>query len=150
MNASLPYLPKPAYLAAVAAQTTIGIGEFDFRSKVTALLPPPGGNATDADVFVLLFVMPDETPGVAAWTNLSSCGAVNGSSRVDCGFFGISHDQCSARGCCWDGAATPNGPQCYKGLPANGPPLQVSFMVAPGESYRDDEGKTLIEFPLAR
>lgn len=129
-NASAPFDPKPAYHAAVAAQGGVGDGVFVGRVAAAAIAPPPGGAANATDVFVLRFAMPSGAPAFAAWTNLSVCGAINGSARGDCGFNGISHEQCTARSCCWDGAAAPAGPQCYFGLPP-GAPLAVSFEASP-------------------
>ena len=53
--------------------------------------------------------------------------------RVDCGFRGISHDECvDTRGCCWDSSPNPSGPQCFFGEDGRvGGPLTVTFPVAP-------------------
>ena len=42
-------------------------------------------------------------------TPVSSCPLdLPGPNRIDCGFYGITQDQCLAKGCCW--APTTNGP----------------------------------------
>ena len=131
INATLPYAAKPAYTAALTLQATLGDGVYVDRVPTSAVAAPPGGNASATDVFVLRFAMPDGSAGFAAWTNLTTCSVTNGARRTDCGFFGITNPQCTQRGCCWDGAARPDGPQCYRGLPDGDPPLRASFEASP-------------------
>jgi hypothetical protein len=57
--------------------------------------------------------------------------AAAGSQRADCGFEGISHDECvGTRGCCWDSSAQPDGPQCYFNATGTGT-FSATFPVAP-------------------
>jgi hypothetical protein len=70
---------------------------------------------------------------VAAAPASVPAGICPADQRADCGFRGISHDECvNTRGCCWDSSPTPVGPQCFwhadHGI---GGPLSLSFAVAP-------------------
>ena len=128
-NASQPFPPKPAFRAALAAQTGVG-NAAGFSARVTPTSIVPGGfAAAPEDVFILQF-SDGSVPGgftFAAWTNatLDSCNVTQ--ARVDCGFDGITEDACLARGCCFSELAPPPGePQCFTGLA----PLAVTF-VAP-------------------
>ena len=170
-NPAAPFTPKPAYRAALAAQSTIGNA-----SALVARLPPasvaPAGVAP-ASIFVLQFsggVGLGASAGgnsLAVWTNATTCAAqpaarvpcggagateldclslgccyddaaaadgttacyatpaaapppspptcdAAGAQRVDCGFDGIGYNECvTTRGCCWDAARQPDGPQCF-------------------------------------
>jgi hypothetical protein len=139
-NSSEPFPPKPAYLAAMAAQRGVGAAG-DPPARLPPLppspLPPPA-------VFILQFegMPPPPTaptaapsaprPAYAAWTIATQCPAPPPpppSGRTDCGFQGISQAACSARGCCWD--ATPGtGAQCYVGGALS--PTRVEFQALPG------------------
>jgi len=60
-------------------------------------------------------------------------GACPAGERADCGYNGISRDECeNGRSCCWDSAPAPAGPQCFfhAGQGVFGP-VNVSFAVAP-------------------
>lgn len=75
--------------------------------------------------------------------NLTSCGLNFGSvyatshttcaagvpvtDRLDCGDYGVTHDECTQRGCCWQ---TIVGPDCYYAVVPL-PSVAVSFPVAP-------------------
>jgi hypothetical protein len=179
--------PKPAFRAALAAQTTIGNASTFVGRVPAALAAPAAWNLTSASAFVLAFAGGLPQPAAfAVWTNLSTCvigadagarapcggagvdeagcmalgccfdedvpagssapacyvaaapasvpaGICPADQRADCGFRGISHDECvNTRGCCWDSSPTPVGPQCFwhadHGI---GGPLNVSFAVAP-------------------
>ncbi len=134
-NASAPYAPKPAYLAALAAQS--GVGEAGWLAG--RMDPAPPCPLPPEDVFVLRFegyIPPTggaPRPAFAAWTNATQCPAQPPpSGRADCGFRGITQAACAARQCCWDGGAggpPPGQPQCYAGGPVA--PTPVSFAVAP-------------------
>jgi hypothetical protein len=127
-NASAPYVPKPAYLAAVAVQATVGAAEaYDGRLQA-AVRAPLDANVTADDLFVLQFSGGDAlgASGIAfaAWTNVTTCAApaVPG-ARDQCGGDGIAESDCLALGCCFEEvlpANTSTGvPQCYA-IPAPG------------------------------
>ena len=135
-----PFAPKPAYLAALAAQAGVGSA-----GALGARVPPASGAPAllaARDVFILRFDDYARAGGgdgpiaaYAAWTNATTCAAPlpPGPSRADCGFSGITLAQCSARGCCWDAAPPPPGqPQCFAGSPV--PPTAVSFALGQGEA----------------
>lgn len=44
--------------------------------------------------------------------NENMCGPVAPSQRVDCGWIGITKQQCGDKGCCWD-ESVPNSKWCY-------------------------------------
>lgn len=176
-NPALPFTPKPAFLAARAAQTTIG-NSTAFAGRVAASVDAAGAAAGVAptDAFVLAFSDP---ASFAVYTNVTTCAApdapggraacagvppdapesaclaagccYDGSGptasaacyaepgaaetcpgdgdRTDCGFDGISEEECvDTRGCCW-AAAPGSGPQCF--LHAVTGTFNVSFSVAP-------------------
>jgi hypothetical protein len=125
-NASAPYPPKPAYLAALTAQR--GVGEAE---RLVGRLPPtPASPLLPEDTFILHFASASGRPLLAAWSNATQCPAQPPpSGRADCGYSGISPAQCAQRRCCWD-AAPGAGPQCYAGQPVAGVP--VSFAAPPG------------------
>ena len=128
-----PYTPKPAYAAALTAQTGVGsAGALEGR-----LAPASGSALPRGTVFVLHFsgyTPPSGAarPAFAAWTNATACAAEPPpSGRADCGFSGITREQCAARACCWDGAGPPPGqPQCFAGEPV--PPTGVAFALPEG------------------
>ncbi len=137
-NPAQPYAPKPAYLAALAAQSGVGSA-----GALGGRVPPAASALAARDVFILRFDGYARAGGggggvpyaYAAWTNATdaTCAAPlpPGPSRADCGFRGITQAQCSARGCCWDAAAPPPGqPQCFAGGPV--PPTAVTFALPPG------------------
>lgn len=115
-NPQQPYAPKPAYAAALTAQAGVGCAE----ALVGRVALAPGSALPLETVFVLHFANSSSSlPAFAAWTNATACAAVPPpSGRADCGFRGISREQCAARACCWDGAGPPPGqPQCFLGQP---------------------------------
>ena len=174
---SHPFAPKPAFLAARAAQATIG-GAAAFSGRVEARVGPAAAslNITPASVFALRFEG-GALPGAAAfavYTNISTCaagGAACGAAgatepdclalgccysnsscfaappllatcalgveaRQDCGFSGITHDECvRARGCCWE-AQEPavGGPQCYFSAPSGLLPATIPVAPAPQDA----------------
>lgn len=73
-NASHPYEPKPAFLAAAAAQRTVGAGRFLHRVR-----PAGVRGAPPADVFVLAFA-DASAPGstdYALWTNATAAAGAS-------------------------------------------------------------------------
>lgn len=123
------YAPKPAYMAALAAQTTVGNGSY--AGRVAASIAPDW-DASLSDVFVLQFnganaAQPDRAyPAFAVWTNISMCGVGEG-PRYPCpGAPDGDLYACLAAGCCFDETAATN--QCHEYLYAD-QPLQVQFAV---------------------
>jgi len=130
-NASLPYLPKPSYLAALTAQTGVGSAG-KFGERVT----PFSTSLRPSDVFILRFDEYSRSGGggqpfsYALWTNATECTTAQPSGRFDCGYSGITREQCFARACCWDAGPPPPGtPQCFAGLPV--PLTPVTFALPP-------------------
>lgn len=120
-NASMPYLPKPAYSAALAIQAGVGNA-----SGVARVQPAPGFTGNAADIFIAEFTgggrPENQFYQFAAWTNATTC--TNPTNRTDCGFYGITESECLARGCCFAEVEYPwNPPQCYFGTP----PTRVSI-----------------------
>jgi len=115
----VPHQPKPAFTAAVALQSGVGNAQAFTRT----IAPSTTGNASDA--FVLEFASGGGQYSYAAWTNVTAC--TSPSQRVDCGFYGITRDECVARGCCFDEWDTTNQTQCYFGAPR----VNFTFTAAP-------------------
>jgi hypothetical protein len=137
---SQPYTPKPAYLAAVTAQSGVG-NAGGFGGVVSPTTLPPGGTVRPQDVFALYFTGYSRgggagpTTAIAAWTNATTCAIPqpNG-AKTDCGYSGITEGECLARDCCWGGVSPPppqGVPQCFHGAPLEDP-IPVSFPVPPG------------------
>jgi len=105
-NQSVPHIPKPAYQAAFMLQKTLGSG-YKLLTRV---------DAADPATFVLAFSPQDQSNDMiyALWksggTPIGTCASVI--APVDCGFSGISQQQCLDKGCCFQIPA-PSGPQCY-------------------------------------
>ena len=99
-NASVPHAPKPAFSAALSLQAHLGGSELLGRI-----------DAAETAVYVLRFA----ADVLAAWsadgTPTASC-AVPAVQKADCGFYGITRQECLARGCCF-GPANASGPQCF-------------------------------------
>jgi hypothetical protein len=111
INASVPHLPKPSYLAATTLQSHLSACDFAFRATVTA---PPH---TQDIQYVLAFDCPaNSTPVYAVWTlgdgPGGSCSFPDQEKR-DCGYYGIDESECEARGCCFEVPAPSDAPQCY-------------------------------------
>lgn len=106
-NSSLPFEHKPAFDAAVTFQTYLG--GLNLRNRIDS-------SPVDADTYILAFGT-QNVPGsiYAIWktsgTPISDCDAVT--APTDCGFFGITEQQCLAKGCCFKIPAPTNGPQCF-------------------------------------
>jgi len=104
-NESVPHIPKPAYQAALLLQKTLA------DLKVIRRV-----DSSDPDAFVLAFGPKDSNTDeiYAIWKAFGSpVGTCDGvTAPVDCGFFGITQQQCLDRGCCFQIPA-PSGPQCY-------------------------------------
>ena len=174
---ALPFTPKPAFLAARAAQSTIGNASA-FSGRVAATVDADGAavGVSPSDAFAFAFSVPIS---FAVYTNVTTCSAPDApggrpacagappdasesvclsagccfdgshptasaacygepgvaqgcpgeAARTDCGFDGISENECvNTRGCCW--AAVPgSGPQCF--LHAVTGTFNISFSVAP-------------------
>ena len=121
-NASLPFPPKPAYTAALAAQNTVGEAAA-FVGRVGAAASP---TAPAADLFVLEFAGGPLAPtSFAAWSTARvTCAAP--AARLACGGgAGATEAACIAAGCCFDYNTTL--PSCY----AAAPPVQTTFPAPP-------------------
>lgn len=179
-NVSTPFVPKPAYIAALTLQNTVGNAEV-ITGRIPMVTSQPSTSAND--IFIIGFggipskkksdqcgntpttdcgfpgITPEQctqagccfnnqTPGpwcyeypslpaytgFALWTNATMCPSSPPTQRSDCGFNGITLQQCTDRQCCWDDNPG-NGPQCYSGDPINSSnPLTVSFSVFPDDS----------------
>lgn len=125
-NVSAPFIPKPKYTAALTLQNSIGNSPaLTGRITPSSIVPPPGPaiQANPEDFFILQFAEAASggRDGFAVWTNGSlaadnECSATpSGSNVIDCGFYGISHGECSSRGCCWVDNPV-NMPQCYRSV----------------------------------
>lgn len=132
-NPSQPFQPKPFYVAAYTLQSSLGNADH-LAGRLPAAPAVPGPQPRD--VFALLFqynpaaeassrgsLSSSSGTALAVWTNYSTngtCGATAAvPDRLDCGFYGISQQQCSGpppqgRGCCWEpNQPVVGGPQCY-------------------------------------
>jgi hypothetical protein len=142
LNASLPHAPKPSFLAARNLQQLLG--HCTFAQRLSPI------NSTFADLtFILSFSctristqQPSTNDGDSLyalffvfWTlvesGTGSC-ALADVDKEDCGFYGISKDQCEARGCCFQDPFV-SGPQCYHHSPRGPVPLQVRTV--PGRCF---------------
>jgi hypothetical protein len=100
-----PYLPKDAFTAARTLQTTLGNAEV-VTGRVPATVVSAGPtSALPIDVFVVGF---SGIPGNSS----SGGGTCPSEPTADCGFSGITPDQCTSQGCCFNDAI-PGGPWCY-------------------------------------
>jgi hypothetical protein len=129
-NAALPFTPKPAFLAARAAQTTLGDATA-YTGSVAAVIDAAGTAAgvLQRDTFVLTFSGLRNPTSFAAYTNVSTCAipdttgnrtACNGASS------NASELSCLTAGCCYD--STPNTTTvCYA------QPAVKNICPAPGE-----------------
>jgi len=106
-NTTLPFTHKPAFDAAAKFQTYLN--GLTFNSRINSM-------PVDDGSYVLAFGTAQQ-PGkfYSVWkisgTPVEDCNAV--SSPTDCGFSGITQQQCLAKGCCFKIPAPTNGPQCY-------------------------------------
>jgi hypothetical protein len=149
-NASSLPVPKPAYLAALAAQSTVGNARaFAARLDAAWGAPPapgapvgsPGGSTGAANVFVLQFSTPDG-PSFAVWSNSShTCDAGAGAAAA-CVLptpGNVTFTACLAAGCCFDdmrGVSGTAGAACFVGVP----PRAVSFSTGPLPPTATPEG----------
>ena len=44
---------------------------------------------------------------------LSECWSVGVDDRLDCGYYGISDQECVSKGCCWDETQIEGVPWCF-------------------------------------
>jgi len=106
-NTSLPFEHKPAFDAAATFHSYLG--SFTLRDRIQS-------NPVDENTFILAWGT-QSNPGsiYSIWKTsgkpISDCNAVV--SPTDCGFSGITEQQCLNRGCCFKIPAPPNGPQCF-------------------------------------
>jgi len=106
-NSTLPFLHKPAFDAATKFQTYLN--GLTFHSRINAM-------PVDDETYILDFGTTQQ-PGkiYSLWkisgTPIGDCPKVV--SRIDCGFSGITQQQCLAKGCCFQLPPPPSGPQCY-------------------------------------
>jgi len=104
-NQSVPHIPKPSYRAALALQKIFS--ELKIIKRVAS---------TDDGAFVLAF-SPKTSGNDVAYALWKSTGPIVGNCESvvapsDCGYNGITQQQCLDRGCCFQIPA-PSGPQCY-------------------------------------
>jgi hypothetical protein len=119
-DASAPFVPKPAYLAALAAQTGIGNASTFVGRVAATLLAPPAWNLTSSSAFVYAFAggtLPQPAAAFAVYSNVSTCvAAPDAASRAACGAPAVDEMGCLALGCCFDEALPANAtgvPKCY-------------------------------------
>jgi hypothetical protein len=133
-NASTLPAPKPAYLAALAAQSTVGNARA-FVARLDAAwgtAPAPAGSLGAADVFSLQFSTSDG-PSFAVWSNSSDTCDAAGAAPAACVLStpgNVTFGACLAAGCCFDdrrGASGTAGAACFIGRP----PRVVSFLTGP-------------------
>jgi len=112
-NSSQPYTPKPSYTAAVTIQSAIPPATYSFRTRIDATV----NGQVDTNAYVLTFGKSGNgnTSAYAVWKSEPSatCANVAADTRIDCGFFGITQQDCQYRGCCFENPHTSPGPQCY-------------------------------------
>lgn len=136
-NATLPYTPKPSYAAAVTARSlTFGLSQRPEALSASLLTPDAaatsdaaatpgtatscgllGGNSSDPLCYALLFQTGGSVRGaprqtIAVW-RMGLCGEVPVTRRFDCGFEGITADECGQRGCCFDDSTGGAAPACF-------------------------------------
>ncbi|EDQ90722.1 uncharacterized protein MONBRDRAFT_24380 [Monosiga brevicollis MX1] len=106
-NASVPFEPKPAYASARTIQAQLNPATDIFSGRLTAT------NTTSADpdddIFVLSFT---NNSKLAMWKvdGTASC-SLTPRYYQDCGYDGITEDECLQRSCCWN--PTSHGiPEC--------------------------------------
>ena len=131
--------PKPAFRAALAAQTTIGNASTFVGRVPAALAAPAAWNLTQASAFVLAFAggeLPQPAAAFAVWTNVTTCviGADAG-ARAPCGGAGVDEAGCLALGCCFDEElpAGSSAPACYVAAA----PASVPAGVCPADQRAD-------------
>eukprot|EP01012_Entosiphon_sulcatum_P051905 TRINITY_DN71289_c0_g1_i1.p1 TRINITY_DN71289_c0_g1~~TRINITY_DN71289_c0_g1_i1.p1 ORF type:complete len:485 (-),score=94.64 TRINITY_DN71289_c0_g1_i1:111-1565(-) len=104
-NASEPYRPKPSFHAAVVFQQHFGTFAVTPRR-----VPVVDGNATH----YALHWSDGNSEAWAVWkTDGEPLPCSDKATRSDCGFNGISQQQCEQRGCCFETPYVGPGPQCY-------------------------------------
>jgi hypothetical protein len=106
-NASLPFVHKPAFDAAVTFQHYFD--GLTLHSRINSI-------PVDDETYILPFGTAQQPAKIySVWkisgTVIQDCAAVK--APVDCGFFGITQQQCLAKGCCFQIPGPPVGPQCY-------------------------------------
>jgi len=133
-------LPQPAAAFAVYTNVTTCVLAAVPGARAACAGPGGGANETACLAAGCCFdgALPANATGVpACYVAAQPPQAPNpvcpDAERVDCGFNGITHDECvGARGCCWDGSAHPSGPQCFFGEDGRvGGPVTVTFPIAP-------------------
>jgi hypothetical protein len=129
-NVSAPLALKPAYLAALAAQTSVGSASV-FAGRVDPVNST--GGVPPSDLFVLQFAAP-AGPAFAVWSNATATCAVPAGSRRQCprlvgAALPASPAACLAAGCCYDDGSIVGAGSlpCYEGLP----PAAVTFPSGP-------------------
>ena len=118
------FQPKPSYLAALAAQTSVG-NAATFLGRVPAAVHAPASwNLTSDSAFVLAFAGGSlaQPTAFAVWTNVTTCMAsASPGTRTACGAATVDEMGCLALGCCFDEDLPANAtgvPACYVALPA--------------------------------
>ena len=115
-NTALPFTPKPAFLAARAAQTTLGDATA-YTGSVTAVIDAAGiaAGVLQRDTFVLSFSGLRAPSSFAVYTNVSTCAVPDTTgNRTACSgaSSNASELSCLTAGCCFD--STPNATTvCY-------------------------------------
>jgi len=112
-NSTLPHTPKPAYVAASALQAALPPTLYSYRTRIDAVV----GGTVNTNAYVLSFSKSGSTTttAYAVWKTDASqtCANIASANRTDCGFDGISEDDCHVRECCFETPYVGPGPQCY-------------------------------------
>eukprot|EP00051_Salpingoeca_urceolata_P027972 m.484268 g.484268 ORF g.484268 m.484268 type:complete len:756 (-) comp23280_c0_seq1:62-2329(-) len=131
-DATAPFKPKPAFDAALAIQAAL-----DKAAQVTRInaSTPETAPESDPNAFVVKLENDGTSPGLVSWlvqgAQYGTCDQVPSDQHEDCGFYGISEQECEKRGCCFQDPHAP-GPQCFFRLRHSS--AVVSFDLGDGSS----------------
>ena len=74
---------------------------------------PPKNNISKRNAVIMKSVLFSLLSAVAVSMVVSDC-SVPDSSKIDCGYVGITQSECQASGCCWAQASNSEIPWCFK------------------------------------
>lgn len=80
---------------------------------VAALTQPPKNNISKSNAVIMKSVLFSLLSAAAVSMVVSDC-SVPDSSKIDCGYVGITQTECQASGCCWAQASNSEIPWCFK------------------------------------
>jgi len=110
---SNPFVPKPAFRAALSIQTTIGnAAQLSNTIPVTISSSAIALNVSSSDVWVMEFTggtLPQKS-AYAIWSNITTCAAPV-ETRISCASPNANETECLSAGCCFD--ASSGSPSCY-------------------------------------